>query len=107
MAKSCGVDSTVPASLPAVALGAGAQCTPMEIAVAYATIAAGGVYSKPHLITKVKDASGKLLYRNVGTAEKRSREKRGGQTERLPPRWCRGCRLGCRHSCARGDGRHE
>ena len=65
-AESCGVDSTVPASLPSVALGAGAQCTPMEIAVAYATIAAGGVYSKPHLITKVKDASGKLLYRNAG-----------------------------------------
>ena len=49
-----------------MSLGAGADVTPCELASAYATIAARGMYSAPHLISEVKDADGKLVYRHKG-----------------------------------------
>lgn len=36
--------------------------TPMQMAAAYATIGNGGVYIKPHLIAKIEDANGTVIY---------------------------------------------
>ena len=44
----------------------GSDVTPCELASAYATIAARGMYSAPHLISEVKDADGKLVYKRKG-----------------------------------------
>ncbi|HKN62860.1 MAG TPA: transglycosylase domain-containing protein [Gaiellaceae bacterium] len=44
---------------PSLALGT-AAVTPLDMASAYATLAAGGVYSKPHLIRRVVFRGGKL-----------------------------------------------
>ena len=50
------VDGVVP---PSIALGSVAV-TPLDMASAYATLAAGGIYSKPMAITKVILANGKV-----------------------------------------------
>jgi penicillin-binding protein 1A len=48
---------------PAIALGGlGGGVTPLEMASAYATFAAGGTYARPHLIQRVVDRSGEELY---------------------------------------------
>ena len=64
MAQRLGITSPLPNAL-SLALGS-CETTPLEMAVAYATIAAGGIYSKPHLITKVRDRSGATVYRHKG-----------------------------------------
>ena len=46
--------------LPSITLGA-EEVTPLEMASAYATLAAGGTYRAPKLVTKVIDASGAVL----------------------------------------------
>jgi penicillin-binding protein 1A len=58
MAHRLGVQSALDV-VPAMGLGADA-ISPLEEASAYATLAAGGVYSKPMAITKVVLASGKV-----------------------------------------------
>ena len=52
-------DTYLPA-VPSLALGS-AGVTPLEMASAYATLAAGGVYRAPKLASQVVDASGKVL----------------------------------------------
>jgi penicillin-binding protein 1A len=47
-------------AVPSLALGS-ASVTPLEMASAYATFAAGGVYRAPKLASRVTDASGKVL----------------------------------------------
>ncbi|HEX9314696.1 MAG TPA: transglycosylase domain-containing protein, partial [Actinomycetota bacterium] len=47
-------------AVPSLALGS-ASVTPLEMASAYATFAAGGVYRAPKLASQVTDASGKVL----------------------------------------------
>ena len=47
-------------AVPSLALGS-AGVTPLEMASAYATLAAGGVYRAPKLASQVADASGKVL----------------------------------------------
>ena len=64
MSKKLGITSKLPNAL-SVSLGS-CETTPLEMAVAYATVAAGGVYSKPHLITKVRDRAGSVVYRHKG-----------------------------------------
>ena len=64
MAYALGITSPLPHAL-SVSLGS-CETTPLEMCVAYATIAAGGVYSKPHLITKVRDRAGGTVYRHKG-----------------------------------------
>lgn len=64
MSRKLGITSRLPDAL-SVALGS-CETTPLEMAVAYATVAAGGVYSKPHLITKVRDRAGAVVYRHKG-----------------------------------------
>jgi penicillin-binding protein 1A len=58
MARKLGVRTSPLTPDPAIALGA-ESVTPLEEASAYATLAAGGVYSKPMAITKVVLPDGK------------------------------------------------
>ncbi len=46
--------------VPAMALGT-EEVTPLEMASAYATLAAGGVYREPKLVSRVEDADGRVL----------------------------------------------
>ena len=62
MARKLGVRGKLPYEL-SLALGS-CEVTPFEMAHAFNTIAAGGVCSRPHLITKVKDNSNHVLYRH-------------------------------------------
>jgi penicillin-binding protein 1A len=65
--KECGKayrtnDACTPADLvPAIALGA-KEVAPIDLAGAYATFAAEGVYAKPTMITKITDSDGNVLY---------------------------------------------
>lgn len=65
MSHRLGITSPLPNAL-SLALGS-CETTPLEMCVAYATIASGGVYSKPHLITKVRDRTGSVVYRHRGS----------------------------------------
>ncbi|MPZ88387.1 MAG: PASTA domain-containing protein, partial [Nitriliruptorales bacterium] len=48
---------------PSIALGGLVNgTTPLEMATAYATFANGGVHIKPHLIERITDRNGRLLY---------------------------------------------
>jgi penicillin-binding protein 1A len=47
-------------SVPSLALGS-QEVTPLEMASAYATLAAGGVYREPKVVSKIVDRSGKVL----------------------------------------------
>ncbi|HEX2149712.1 MAG TPA: transglycosylase domain-containing protein [Actinomycetota bacterium] len=47
-------------AVPAMALGT-EEVTPLELASGYATLAAGGVYREPKLVSRVEDANGKVL----------------------------------------------
>jgi penicillin-binding protein 1A len=58
MARKLGVRTSKLTPAPSIALGS-ESVTPLEEASAYATLAAGGVYSKPMAITKVVLADGK------------------------------------------------
>lgn len=57
LARRLGIQTPLPA-VPSLALGSGAV-TPLDMASAYATIAAGGVYSRPIAIRRVVLADGK------------------------------------------------
>jgi penicillin-binding protein 1A len=46
--------------VPALALGS-EEVTPLELASGYATLAAGGVYREPKLVSRVEDADGTVL----------------------------------------------
>jgi penicillin-binding protein 1A len=58
MARKLGIRTSPLQAVPSLALGT-IGVTPLEMASAYATIAAGGVYSKPMAITKVVLPNGK------------------------------------------------
>ena len=59
MARKLGIRTIAARPVPSIALGSLAV-TPIEMASAYATLAAGGVYSKPMAITKVVLPNGKV-----------------------------------------------
>lgn len=61
-AHAAGIQSELPYNL-SVALGS-AEVTPLELASAYATFAAEGVYAKPHLISRVLDKDDRVIERN-------------------------------------------
>jgi penicillin-binding protein 1A len=58
MARKLGIRTSPLEAVPSLALGS-VGVTPLEMASAYATLAAGGVYSKPMAITKVVLPNGK------------------------------------------------
>src|SRR5437763_14945260 len=47
-------------ALPAIALGS-EEVTPLEMASAYATLAAGGTYRQPKLVSRVTDGASEVL----------------------------------------------
>ncbi|HWD73085.1 MAG TPA: PBP1A family penicillin-binding protein [Actinomycetota bacterium] len=47
-------------ALPSIALGS-EEVTPLEMASAYATLAAGGTYRQPKLVSRVTDGAGQIL----------------------------------------------
>jgi membrane peptidoglycan carboxypeptidase len=47
------------------------EVTPVDMASAYATIAAGGVYHAPHLVTKVTTSDDRVLYEAVSPEDRR------------------------------------
>jgi penicillin-binding protein 1A len=59
MARKLGIRSSPLQPVPSLTLGS-IGVTPLEMASAYSTIAAGGVYSKPMAITRVVLANGKV-----------------------------------------------
>ncbi|OAE33738.1 hypothetical protein AXG93_2884s1110 [Marchantia polymorpha subsp. ruderalis] len=59
MGKALGIETYLPYEL-ALSLG-GCEVTPLQLATVYATIASGGVYHKPHLITRVESSDGRVL----------------------------------------------
>ena len=63
MAQALGVHSTLPQNLT-LALGTG-EVTPLELANAYSTIAAGGLGAEPIFVRKVVDADGTILEENT------------------------------------------
>jgi penicillin-binding protein 1A len=60
LARKMGVNESALDAVPALALGV-SQVTPLEMASAYSTIAAGGEYRKPVLVTSIADKDGKVL----------------------------------------------
>ena len=63
MTKSLGVRSEIP-NQPSIALGA-VEITVHDMVAAYATFANIGVYVKPHVITRIEDKNGTVLYEPV------------------------------------------
>jgi penicillin-binding protein 1A len=59
MARRLGIRTSPLDPVPSITLGT-EEVTPLELASAYATLAAGGVYSKPTAITKVVLPNGKV-----------------------------------------------
>jgi len=62
VARRAGIpDSVQVLPTPSVVLGVSSPRV-LDVAAAFATFAAGGVYAKPHLVKKVYDGDGKLIY---------------------------------------------
>ncbi len=69
--EDLGITSTID-ELPSTALGGlRIGVSPLEMASAYATLAADGVYHKPYFIDKVLDRHGKVLFRGGTKGEQR------------------------------------
>lgn len=66
-ARRMGITTDLPL-YPSMALG-GIEVRPIDMAAAYATFAADGVYHKPYYIEEVRDRSGKLVFKAKGKGE--------------------------------------
>ena len=62
-ARRAGIVSDIPRGL-SMALGTG-EVTPLELVNAYATFAAGGFFTPPILVTRVRDREGRVLEENL------------------------------------------
>jgi membrane peptidoglycan carboxypeptidase len=69
-AKLAGITSPLNKVDGGIALG-DKEVTPVELASAYATIAAGGVYHPPHLVSKVTTSDDRVLYEAVNPSDQR------------------------------------
>jgi membrane peptidoglycan carboxypeptidase len=69
-AKLAGITSPLNNVDAGIALG-DKEVTPVELASAYATIAAGGVYHPPHLVSKVTTSDDRVLYEAVNPSDQR------------------------------------
>ncbi len=63
-AKRLGITSKLDPN-PSIALGT-SEVSPLEMAAAYAPFANGGIGVTPHIIDRVRDAKGKILYSYAG-----------------------------------------
>ncbi|MFC5994052.1 transglycosylase domain-containing protein [Pseudonocardia hispaniensis] len=73
-ARNAGITSPLNDPDERIALG-NKEVTPLELASAYATIAAGGVWHRPHLISEVVTADGRVLYTAPDSGERRFSER--------------------------------
>lgn len=69
-ARLAGITSPMNQVDAGIALG-DKEVTPVELASAYATIAAGGVYHPPHLVSKVTTSDDRVLYEALNPSEQR------------------------------------
>jgi membrane peptidoglycan carboxypeptidase len=69
-AKQAGITTPLTNVNEGIALG-NKEISPIELASAYATFAAGGVYHSPHLVTKVTTSDDRVIYEAVGSPERR------------------------------------
>jgi membrane peptidoglycan carboxypeptidase len=69
-AKQAGVTAPLTDVTEGIALG-NKEITPIDLASAYATIAAGGIYHQPHLVTKVTTSDDRVLYDAVNPQDRR------------------------------------
>jgi 1A family penicillin-binding protein len=67
-ARQLGIESTI-TDLPSTSLGA-AEVRPIELVRAYAALASGGWLPEPHLIERIEDRSGRVLYRAAPARER-------------------------------------
>jgi penicillin-binding protein 1B len=68
LAQRLGIESSLPA-LPSLALGA-VEVTPLEVAVAFSTLANNGVRTRPLSVKQVMDPSGRVLEKRDVRVEK-------------------------------------
>jgi len=69
-AHQAGITSPLTDVNEGIALG-NKEVNPIELASAYATFAAGGIYRQPHLVTKVTTSDDRVLYEAVPQQEQR------------------------------------
>ena len=62
LARRAGIRRSDLKAVPSLALGT-SPVTLIEMATAYSTLAAGGVYREPVLVTRIEDRRGKVVYR--------------------------------------------
>ena len=77
-ARRLGVDAEL-SPYPIITLGT-ENITPLEMAEAYATLAAGGIHRDPVIITRIEDKNGNLLFQAYDTSERRFDENVVGAT---------------------------
>lgn len=71
LAKRMGVKSNLRA-VPALALGAGGEVTPLEMTAAYGAFVNEGIFCPPFAITRIEDQSGNVIYekkQNMGAVD--------------------------------------
>ncbi len=73
-ARSAGIASPLTDPTDGIALG-NKEVTVLDLASAYATIADGGVWHQPHLVSSVATADGRVLYRAPTDGERRFPER--------------------------------
>ena len=81
MASRLGVNSAMN-PVPVLTLGA-ADVTPLDMASAYATLAAGGVKHDPVVITKILDRDGNVIYEAPDTSKRVLAEDVAGATTKV------------------------
>jgi peptidoglycan glycosyltransferase len=73
-ARLAGITAPLDAPTEGIALG-NKEVSPFELASAYATIAAGGVWRQPHLVSSVVTADDRVLYQAATEGERRFSER--------------------------------
>jgi membrane peptidoglycan carboxypeptidase len=73
-ARSAGITAPLDDPTEGIALG-NKEVRPLDLASAYATIAAGGVWRQPHLVTSVVTADDRVLYQAATEGERRFPER--------------------------------
>ncbi len=100
-ARKMGITTDLPEDIPSVSLGA-IEVRPLDMAAAYATFAADGMYYEPYYIEEVRDRNGKLLFKGATEGKQVISEK----TARLVTQALRGVVSGGTGTRARfADGR--
>jgi membrane peptidoglycan carboxypeptidase len=76
VAERLGQPKTIKA-LPSLTLG-GSEVTPLDMAASYGVFASGGTYAEPYLVTRIKDAQGKVVWQHDKKTRKAMEQKEAG-----------------------------